>query len=308
LPGFALAVFEPDCELITHLTLEEDGHAQERSRISDLLQNVESNDLWIADRNFCCWNYISTIIEKGGGFFIVRQHSNSGRWIPETELEYRETTDRGELWEQKGYIEDVATGKRHEVRRLEIRLTVSTRDGDTMVGLFTNLLDCYPADYVSTEYLGRWKIETSFQEIQSVLNGEINTLSYPEAVLFSFSCAIVSYNILSAVRQTLRASQPSQASEVSVYYVALEMVETHGVFKMFEEEIDWDFCPRLSTVEVAKLLLELGKQAEYRKYTKRPPNKKTAERIPGTRPKVKRGTHVSTAKIIKTTENQRDNP
>jgi hypothetical protein len=33
--------------------LNEDGHAQERSMIAQVLQLVEADQLWIEDRNFC---------------------------------------------------------------------------------------------------------------------------------------------------------------------------------------------------------------------------------------------------------------
>jgi hypothetical protein len=39
--------------LITDVFLSEDGHAQERSLLAQVLQRVEVDQLWIEDRNFC---------------------------------------------------------------------------------------------------------------------------------------------------------------------------------------------------------------------------------------------------------------
>ncbi|MDR2644131.1 MAG: hypothetical protein LBC74_15220, partial [Planctomycetaceae bacterium] len=50
---YVLMFYEPECQLITETILSEDGHAQERSLFPRLLELVQPNDLWIADRNFC---------------------------------------------------------------------------------------------------------------------------------------------------------------------------------------------------------------------------------------------------------------
>ena len=53
LPGQALVVLEQQRLLITDVMLHEEGHAQERSRIAQVLQRVEADQLWIEDRNCC---------------------------------------------------------------------------------------------------------------------------------------------------------------------------------------------------------------------------------------------------------------
>ena len=51
-PGHALVVLDPALMLATNMIPCEDGHAQERSLSSEILALVETNDVWIADRNF----------------------------------------------------------------------------------------------------------------------------------------------------------------------------------------------------------------------------------------------------------------
>src|SRR5438552_2671561 len=53
LPGKSLCVFQPAYQLLTHIVLCEDGHAQERSLVDPILDLVEKDALWVADRNFC---------------------------------------------------------------------------------------------------------------------------------------------------------------------------------------------------------------------------------------------------------------
>lgn len=46
-------VLEPQLRLATDVFPCEDAHAQERSLIEEVLETVQAQDLWIADRNFC---------------------------------------------------------------------------------------------------------------------------------------------------------------------------------------------------------------------------------------------------------------
>jgi hypothetical protein len=52
LPGIALVVLEPELGLLSDVFCCEDGHAQERSLLPQVLETVERRDLWLADRNF----------------------------------------------------------------------------------------------------------------------------------------------------------------------------------------------------------------------------------------------------------------
>ena len=57
LPGQALTVLDPDLRLAIDVFPCEDGHAQERSLLDQVLLTVCLGDLWIADRNFCTLGY-----------------------------------------------------------------------------------------------------------------------------------------------------------------------------------------------------------------------------------------------------------
>ncbi len=64
LPGKSLVVLEPALGLATDIFPCEDGHAQERSLLPEVLEIVESGDLWIGDRNFCTTEFIFRIESK----------------------------------------------------------------------------------------------------------------------------------------------------------------------------------------------------------------------------------------------------
>ena len=59
--------------LITDVLLSEEGHAQERSMIPEVLQRVEADQLWIEDRNFCTLGLLFGLARRGAAF-VVRQH------------------------------------------------------------------------------------------------------------------------------------------------------------------------------------------------------------------------------------------
>jgi len=70
LPGQALVVFDPEYRLVLDVLPCEDGHAQERCLLPELLETVERLDLWIADRNFCTIVFLFGIDSRGGKFII----------------------------------------------------------------------------------------------------------------------------------------------------------------------------------------------------------------------------------------------
>ena len=56
--------------------LEEDGHAQERSLLSEVLQRVQAQEVWIADRNFCTNDFLTGLYRKQA-FFVIREHQSN---------------------------------------------------------------------------------------------------------------------------------------------------------------------------------------------------------------------------------------
>ena len=73
LPGKALVVYDPLLEMATDVFPCEDGHAQERSLLGQVLATVRENDVWIMDRNFCVRSFLLGIADQDG-YFLCRQH------------------------------------------------------------------------------------------------------------------------------------------------------------------------------------------------------------------------------------------
>ncbi len=73
LPGKSLVVLDPSLMLAVDVFPCEDGHAQERSLLVDVLPSVEAKDVWIADRNFCTIKFLFGIVAQEANF-VIRQH------------------------------------------------------------------------------------------------------------------------------------------------------------------------------------------------------------------------------------------
>src|SRR3954465_2153192 len=64
LPGHALVVLDPQAMLVTDVFPCEDGHAQERSLLGQVLETIRSGEVWVADRNFCTTRFLSGLARR----------------------------------------------------------------------------------------------------------------------------------------------------------------------------------------------------------------------------------------------------
>jgi IS4 transposase len=296
LPGQALVVVDQQRMLITDVLLNEDGHAQERSMIAQVLQGVEAEQLWIEDRNFCTLGLMFGIARRGAAF-VVRQHAQvQGELLGHAQR--TGNTRSGPVYEQAICVRDPASGETMRVRRLPIKLKVPTRDGDTDLHILSNV----PSGRASAAHLARvygkrWSIETAFFERTTTLSCELNTLAYPKAALFTFCLALLAYNAVSLIKAALRSHHGRQQvnDEVSGYYLSLEISRTYDGMMMAIPAPHWALFRDLSDQKFAGVLHEVAAAVDLAKYQKHPrgPKKKPPERAP-----YQKGQHVSTAKLI----------
>lgn len=296
LPGHALVVFDPELMLVIDAVLCEDGHAQERSLLDQVLETVAAQDLWVADRNFCTTNFLFGIARRGGGF-VIRQHSSTLYCTPVGEREAKGRVATGAVFEQTLRATNPA-GEVLLLRRVTVVLDQPTRDGDTEVHLVTNLPAAVAnAQEVAAIYLRRWTIETAFQEMEETLNGEIKELGYPRAALFSFSVALLSYNVMSTVKAALRAAHGDEkAATVSGFHLADEVKMNHrGMMRAIPKD-DWVEFQEMPPEELAAVLIDWARTVPLSEYRKRPRGPKKPK------PKKQSGakiSHVATSRILK---------
>lgn len=297
LPGFALVVLEPDRMLATDVFPCEDGHAQERSLLGQVLPTVQERDLWIADRNFCTTGFLFGIATRHAAF-IIRQHRQTLRYELLGERRKIGRCPTGMLYEQRARLwgED---GKPMEVRRVTIELKKATRDGDTEIHLWTNLPPKVAnARSVANLYVYRWTVEKAFQELDQALNGEIKTLGYPRAALLSFCVALLTYNVISVVKSGLAAAHGAamRRETISGYYLAGELAAAYHGMMIAVPPAQWTrHFASLTPAELARILKTLAANVRPDRFRK---NVRGPKKEPPKRTYDKRHPHVSTARIL----------
>jgi hypothetical protein len=296
LPGQALVVLDQQRMLIPDVFLNEDGHAQERRWLTQVLQHGEEDQLWIEDRNFCTLGLLCGIARRGAAF-VVRQHGQlQGERLGRATR--KGTTRSGPVYAHPLLVRDPASGETMRVRRITRKLTEPTRDGDTELPMLSNVpLPRASAAHLARLYGKRGSIETAFCEITTTLSCEINTLGYPKAALFPFCLALLAYNAVSLIKAALRSAHGRQQvnAEVSGYYLALEMSRTYDGMMIAIPAPHWALFRDLSDKACADALHEVASSVHLSRYQKHPrgPKKK-----PPKRTAYQNGKHVSTAKLL----------
>lgn len=304
LPGHALVVLEPDRMLATDVFPCEDGHAQERSLLPQVLTTVEARDLWIADRNFCTTGFLFGIANQDAAF-VIRQHKQNLTCELLGERHKIGRCPRGMIYEQQMQITDEA-GKSRTIRRVTIELKESTRDGETEIHVLTNLPKTVAnARSVADLYLHRWTVERAFHELDQAFNGEIKTLGYPGAALLSFCVALLAYNVTSVVKSALVATHGDKAKRetLSGYYLAGEVAATYNGMMIAIPEAEWTtHFALLDPAELARILKALAANVRPDRFRKnvRGPTKPAPKRVYD-----KKHPHVSTARILAKRQQQK---
>lgn len=293
LPGKSLVVLEPQVRLATDVFPCEDAHAQERSLIPQVLQTVQAQDLWIADRNLCTVGCLKGMAQSQA-FFVMRQHGN----LPveaTSELVQVGTSETGTVWEQSVTL--VGVGEPMLLRRIVVQLFEPTQDGDSEIAIVTNLPQSVAtAVVISDLYRNRWTIEGFFHSLTLNFEGEINTLAYPKAALFSHCMALVCLNLLSVIRASLASVHGADKIEASLsdYYVVNHIQSVYGGMMIAIEPEHWLVFQSLTLAEFTHLLQQLAQNVKLSKFLKatRAPKKKQPPRIVDQHP------HRATARLL----------
>jgi hypothetical protein len=296
LPGQALAVYDPQWLMVTDVVPCEDGHAQERALLGEVLPLVQPKDVWVADRNFCTTDFLFGIAARRA-FFIIRQHAQTLRWRRRGQRRYCGRSETGKVYEQAVVLQD-EQGALLTARRVTVVLDKPTRDGDSELHILTNIP---PKDAdaltIAELYRGRWTIEAAFGELAATLSSEIDTLAYPKAALFCFCVGLVAYNVLSVLKGALRGAQGEAKvmGEVSGYYVANEIARTYAGMMIALPDESWVVFGEMTLAEFAQVLKELAQRVRLETLRKHPrgPKKPVVKK-----PKSKNQPHVSTARLL----------
>jgi hypothetical protein len=294
LPGQTLAVLDAETMLVTEVLCCEDGHAQERSLLPQVLPLVAARDVWVADRNFCTTDFwFALSARRACG--VIRHHANLS-WQPVGKRRYVGRVEGGRIYEQRVCIHN-DSDQELGLRRITIRLDTPTRDGETEIHLLTNLPARVGAKAIARLYQGRWTIEHAFQELTVALRCEVNTLAYPKAALFGFCVALLAFNVLSVVKAALRAAHGVEKIEeaLSTYYLTDEIAGTYRGMMIAIPEAFWEVFTTMTPSRFATVLKRLAGKVDLAKLQKHPRGPKKPKQRPRHNRRVP---HVATARIL----------
>jgi hypothetical protein len=296
LPGHSLVMLDPERMLAIDMFPCEDGHAQERSLLPQVLPTIEPHDVLVADRNFSTMNFLGGIADRQA-CFVIRQHAQNLRCELLGRRRQAGRVETGVVYEQALRLL-YENGVVWTIRRVSVELDEPTRDGDTEIHLLSNLPESIDACQVAELYQQRWTIEVAFGELEATLEGELETLCYPQAALFAFAMALVAYNVLSTVKAALRGEHGADKinRQVSGYYLADEVAGTwRGMMIVLPADYWTEQFAQQSPREMARFLRQAATHVRLAAFRKHPrgPKKK-----PPSKMNKKHRTHVSTARIL----------
>jgi hypothetical protein len=295
LPGKALVVLEPELGLLTDVFCSEDGHAQERSLLPQVLETVERDDVWIADRNFSTAGFLFSLEARGAAFVIRRHAKLACQEVSEAVI--CGSVEGGEVYEQAVVVRGEA-GKEMRLRQVVVRLEKPTRDGAKELRILTNLpVEAADARKVAELYRKRWKIEGAFHQLSQTLQSEINTLGYPPAALLGFCVGLVSFNLFAVVKAALRSAYGDDVveEEISTYYLTDEIAGTYRGMRIAIPEGEWAVFHEIDSEEMAKFLWEWAGMIDLSLYRK---SKRGPKKTPPLREHDPKQPHVSTARLL----------
>jgi IS4 transposase len=294
LPGKMIVVLDPISKLVVDIFPIEDGHAQERSRFNEVLAMVRPNQIWTGDRNFCTAEFLTTIASNEA-FFVIRQHGSLG-WKEVSELKAEGQTDTGDIFEQE--IEICCEGKPLRCRRVVIKLFKPTRDKESEIAILTNLPPQVSNTAKVTQlYRDRWSVETLFQTVTENFNGEIQTLAYPKAALFSLAMAFATYNILATIRAVLGSVHGVGKVEagLSDYYLVDEIQGTYRGMMISIPAPHWQVFETFSVTQMGLVLQHLAQYVNLKRFLKATRGEKKKRPPLLVNPNHR---HVSTARLL----------
>lgn len=295
LPGKSLVVWDQATRLVCDVFLTEDGHAQERSLLDEVLEQVADDDLWIADRNFCTSGFLFELWDRRARF-VIRQHGQmTGNLAGKRRFAGR-TANGEKVYEQSLTL--TYQGRTRTLRRVTVVLKQPTRDGDRELHILTNLtVREASAVKVAQLYQRRWTIEVVFLELQTALSCEVQTLGYPRAALFCFCVALFLQNTMSLLNGALRAVHGAEKidTEVSGILLSQELQKTYDGMLVAIPEAKWEPFGKLSIRDFATALKELAQKIDLTRYRK---TKRGPKKPPPQKKKYHNGGHASTYKLL----------
>ena len=182
-----------------------------------------------------------------------------------------------------------AKGQQAPWRRMELALDAHTENGETTIWLWSNLLREVGGGRVAELYRTRWRIESMFGRLESVLYSEVTSLGHPRAALAKIPAAQrleyqrrvcgrhaslrcpstvhaggtfgnFAYNVLALLARYVEQAHQQQEPppEVSTYHLAVQIRDTYEDLMIAVPPECWPPWQRADLGHLAERLLHLA--------------------------------------------------
>ena len=146
-------------------------------------------------------------------------------------------------------------------------------------------------------YRERWQVEGLFLSVTQNFDGEIKALAYPQAALFSFTLALMAYNILATLKAALASVHGVGKIEAALsdFYVVDELQGTYRGMMIAIPPPFWQDFADMPIADLAIFLQGLAAKVRLQRFLKAPRQKKKKKPPRQYDPKHP---HVSTARLL----------
>lgn len=292
LPGTVIAKYDHQRDLFSSVYALECGHAQETTVIDRVIDDAEQGDVYFADRSYCIKRVVFGLI-RAECFFVIRQKMTfTGNLLGQRKKIGQ--TETGVVFEQAVTITQGHDSR--QIRRITVELFEPTRDGETVVHLFTNLPASTSALTIAEAYRGRWEIETAFHSLTMTLCCESKGNCHPRCAILQFCMAVVAYNARCLLMASLYAvHEDEQIDSLSEYQISLEVTSHIDGLCIAINEQEWSQLIGASSKSLAQFLITIAKTIDPSQYAK---SKRGTKKPPPPKKKMQRNSHLSSQKLL----------
>lgn len=141
------------------------------------------------------------------------------------------------------------------------------------------------------------RLNTRFKSFTQTFKCEIKTLGYPKAALFSFSMALVTYNLFAVLKPALAAVHGVGKIEASLssFYLAQEVERNYSGMMIAIPATQWQIFSQMPLEQVCSTLMHLAGNVNLKKFASSPRKPKKLKPQPCWN---KKQPHVSTARLL----------
>lgn len=240
----------------------------------DLLDNIQCDDLILADRAYCSYVYIATLLKKGA-HSLIRLHQKR-----EAALDWKKGKKNSSFERIVSWKKPTFSGVRGGITREQwehlpkelsirlIRLGYEDRAGSKkMMTLATTLTDHHKYDGLALHslYARRWEIEVKLRDIKTTMGFDMINVKSPEMAIKTLKMVQLAYNLIRCLIKTATSSS-SVSKEMISFKETLDL--TISMAPLF---FSLQARPRKLT-ELRKFMSDLieTKRIKYRPYRREP--------------------------------------